>query len=62
MALNVLAEWFGWNSTTPIGAVEFTGFYASVDSVQIKVPEPNTCLILTAAVLPALLRPRRNIS
>ena len=61
-SLGGVSEWYGWNSTTPIGAVEFTGFFAGVDGVQIKVPEPSTCIFLTAAALGTLRRRQLNIS
>lgn len=48
----------GLAGTAP-SAVEFTGFFAAADGMQIKVSEPNTCLFLRTAPLPTLFR-RRN--
>ena len=54
------SEWFGWNSTIPIGAVEFTGFFAAVDGVQINlIPEPRTHLMIIVGTLSVAIR--RNL-
>jgi hypothetical protein len=44
-------EWFGWSSSRPIHAIEFTGFWASVDGLQVDaVPEPGSMYVLFGAI------------
>lgn len=50
-ALQGISQWAGWSSNIPISAIEFTGFYAAVDGVQINlVPEPDARLMCLAAL------------
>ena len=51
-------EWRGWNSTTPIAAVEWTGYWATCDALQINIPTPGAGAL--AAILLAGLAPRRR--
>lgn len=53
-----ISEWHGWHSTTPIAAVEFTGFFAAVDGLQINIPAPGTLVIPFAALACASRRRR----
>lgn len=57
-ALGGVSQWLGWHSDTPIGAVEFTGYYMGVDGVQINIPAPATALLLSFTA-PAALGRRR---
>lgn len=53
-------EWRGWQSTAPISAVEFEGFWPSVDGVQIVlVPEPSTIVLGLFGVVAAAVARRR---
>ncbi|QDT73478.1 PEP-CTERM sorting domain-containing protein [Lacipirellula limnantheis] len=58
------SEWFGWQSTVPIYAVSFTGFWASVDGLQVTlVPEPSSVVLAGICGLVAATRLRcRRIS
>jgi hypothetical protein len=58
-ALGGVSEWLGWTSTTPIGAVEFTGYYMGVDGVQINVPAPGVTAVIGCAGVGAARRRRR---
>lgn len=51
--------WRGWSSTTPIAAVEWTGFWATCDGLQVNVPAPGAACALGGAGLLALRRRRR---
>ena len=52
-------EWHGWTSTTPIAAVEWTGYWATVDALQINLPSPGAGLVAASAGLLGLRRRRR---
>jgi hypothetical protein len=58
--LRGVSEWFGWSSTTPIHSVTFTGFWASIDGIQVNlIPEPSTVLLLSIS-WPAFVSARRR--
>lgn len=53
------SEWFAWQSTVPIHAVSFTGFWASVDGLQVTlVPEPSSVFVAGICGLVAATRLR----
>jgi hypothetical protein len=44
---NGTLEWFGWQSTTPISRIDYSGPFVVNDSLRIgAVPEPSTCLLI----------------
>ena len=53
-------EWKGWTSTTPIAAVEFEGFWTTMDGLQVRVPGAGTGVALALAGAGALRRRRRG--
>lgn len=61
-----LLEWHGWNSTTGIGAITYSGDYVVNDGLQINaanvsaVPEPSSMALLLMGGLPLAKKLRRR--
>jgi hypothetical protein len=59
---NGTLEWFGWQSSVPVGRVEYSGTWVVNDSLRLQVvPEPGSAalLLLGAGVLRALAKRSR---
>lgn len=57
--LGGVLEWRGWTSTTPIAAVEYTGYWATADGLQINVPAPGAGVGLLGLIGLGAVRRRR---
>ena len=54
-------EWFGWQSSVPIGRVEYSGTWVVNDSLRLQVvPEPDCTVLLSTGLALLVLIPHRR--